>query len=477
MIGKQILNYQITELIDSGGMGTVYKAIHKQFDRIVAIKILHQQLAQNPDVRQRFKNEATTLGRLQHPNIVTLYDYIEQDTTCALIMEYVKGKPLDKYINTISGPVPEEKAIKLFEQILQGVQYAHRLNIIHRDIKPSNFMITNDGNIKILDFGIAKILGNENFNLTSEGQQVGTKFYMSPEQVKGQALDRRTDIYSLGVTLFEVLTGQCPYKDITSEFELYNQIVEQPLPHAKSIYPQVSNKMQLLISKATEKKPDNRFSDCEAFQKALHTAPVTNEITPPPTRSMKKPNKNLKTIVGVLIVAAILIIAMLIINHFSKKSEDITADNIQDTIETVKTEPLTNEKTTEKDTTKEKSTEEINETADKTTEKTNGKEQPHEHKQQITNSGTPHINSFDDYFVHIANKNYTYKTRQKLIKNCLKECSNPNIPVQIYIGDVNTQEFTMKNYLNRLLIQNKKVTIRNKQRNHKNKIIKISVTE
>lgn len=272
MIGEKILNYKIESLIGEGGVGSVYLATHMQLGRKVAIKVLNPHLVNHPEVRERFRNEAATLSSLQHIHIVTLYDYLEDEKGLFLIMEYVPGQSLDEYIRKTSGPLPEQKTIYFFNQILDGFAYAHSKGIIHRDIKPSNIIITFEADIKILDFGIAKILKEGKMNLTKTGSKLGTVLYMSPEQVQGQTVDKRTDIYSLGITLFQMLTGCAPYDEyISTEYEIYKKIVNEPLPPARSIYPAVSDKMQAIIDKATAKDPRLRFQSCEEFKDALNS--------------------------------------------------------------------------------------------------------------------------------------------------------------------------------------------------------------
>jgi serine/threonine protein kinase len=269
MLGKTIGNYRISKFIGDGGMGQVWLAEHVLLGRKVAIKSLHLQFARNAGIRARFKQEAATLAHLQHPNIVALHDYIEEGDDAYLVMEYVEGTPLDEFITRQTGPIPTGQLRELFGQILDGFVYAHGKMVVHRDIKPSNFLVNKDGNVKILDFGIAKILTESNQKLTKTGSNMGTVLYMSPEQVRGEALDIRSDIYSLGVTLFQMATGQCPYNSESSEFLVYDQIVNKPLPAASQIYPGVTAEMEALISKATQKLAGDRFQDCAEFKRAL----------------------------------------------------------------------------------------------------------------------------------------------------------------------------------------------------------------
>jgi serine/threonine protein kinase len=250
-------------------MGNVYLGVHTHIGRKVAIKALNPGLAKNPEIRERFKNEASMLSQLHHPNIVQLYDYVEMEQGVFLVMEYAEGQPLDEYIEKVTGPIPEDKAIPMFSKILDGVAYAHKKNVVHRDIKPSNIIVSPEGKVKILDFGIAKIIGDSNHKLTKTGTKLGTVLYMSPEQVKGQTLDLRTDIYSLGITLFEMLTGRCPFDSNSTEYEVYKKIVEEPLPDARTLYPAVSPHCSALIFKATNKELNARFQNCAEFKQQL----------------------------------------------------------------------------------------------------------------------------------------------------------------------------------------------------------------
>lgn len=268
MIGEKILNYHVDSLIGEGGVGTVYQATHAQLGRKVAIKALNPLLVNNEQVKQRFRQEATTLSNLQHINIITLYDYLENDKGLFLIMEYAQGEALDAFVR--KRPIPEEQVRYYFSRILDGMEYAHHKGVIHRDIKPSNIIITQDANAKILDFGIAKILKEGKNNLTQPGAQLGTVLYMSPEQVQGKEIDHRTDIYSLGVTLFEMLVGKSPYNaDQLTEFDVFNKIVNESLPAVKEFNVEISDRMQALINKATAKDPSQRFQSCAAFKEAL----------------------------------------------------------------------------------------------------------------------------------------------------------------------------------------------------------------
>ena len=264
----KIPNYKILKEIGSGGMGTVYLAKHELIARKVAIKSLKQDLINNEQLKERFKKEATALAKLEHPNIVRLNEYIEQQDGVFLIMEYVDGLTLDEHINNVSGPINEKQLIPLFLQILDAFEYAHKNKIVHRDIKPSNIIITKDGKIKVLDFGIAKIM-NETNSLTKSGTQMGSVFYMSPEQVRGEKVNHLSDIYSLGVTLFQMASGKAPYNPDSNEYQIFQKIDKEPLPNISSIYPGHSERINDIIQKATAKNATDRFQSCQKFKNIL----------------------------------------------------------------------------------------------------------------------------------------------------------------------------------------------------------------
>jgi serine/threonine protein kinase len=272
MIGKRILSYEIKQLVGKGGMGNVYLAVHVTSGERVAIKSLLPELVRHDHIRERFKKEAETMSLLPHANIVKLIGYKEDGEGAYIIMEFIEGRELDNYIRTQSGPIPSDVAIPMMKQILSAFSFAHDNGVVHRDIKPSNIFITKEGQIKITDFGIAKVLSEADKKLTKTGIQMGTVYYMSPEQVRGKAVDRRSDIYSLGVTFFQMVTGRSPYESMTTEYEVYTSIVNEPLPSVTSIYPGALKQLDLVISKATAKDPGHRFNDCAQFSQVLSDA-------------------------------------------------------------------------------------------------------------------------------------------------------------------------------------------------------------
>ena len=290
-------NYKIIKKIASGGMGDVYLAEHTVLETKEAIKSLHSNLVNDEDFRKRFRTEAKTQWKLSHPSIVKLIDFQERKDGLYLIMEYVKGKQLNDYIRNVTGPMPEHKLIPLFKDILSAIQHAHGKGLIHRDIKPSNVLITNDGNAKVIDFGIAKS-SDEDKGLTKTGVQVGTVSYMSPEQVNAEKLDNLTDIYSLGVMLFQMAVGKAPYSAQTNTFKIQLSIVSDPLPNPKEIYPSISDKLVSIIEKATQKKKENRYQSCDEFIKSFDNEVVAEKIKSKPEKTINTTLKDSKKIVS-----------------------------------------------------------------------------------------------------------------------------------------------------------------------------------
>lgn len=281
-----IEKYEILQTLGQGGMGVVYLARQKKLDRLVAIKAISPYLAQEPEIRERFTAEASVLARLSHPNIVTLYDYIEEPDALYLVMEYVEGKPLSEILK--AGPLPLESIRKYFYQVLEAFTYAHSKGVIHRDIKPSNIIITPEGQVKILDFGVAKILSADH-SQTRTGMRLGTLMYMSPEQVKGEkTIDARSDIYSLGVVLFEMLAGKPPYDPELGEFEMSLRIVREPLFDLSRPPAEIPQKILEVILHATEKNPEYRFSSCKEFKEALEKAFQEHAPSPVPATEVAK---------------------------------------------------------------------------------------------------------------------------------------------------------------------------------------------
>lgn len=263
----EILNYQIIRKIGEGGMGQVFLAKNKSIHQFVAIKMLHPQFSQNPALRDRFRQEAIMLSSLDNPHIVKFLNYVENEQGIFLIMEYVDGLTLEDYIRKKTGLIVESRAFPMMHQILDAFAYAHGRGVVHRDIKPSNILVGNDGNIKILDFGIAQIISDSG---QAAASKAGSIEYMSPEQTRGMNLDIRSDIYSLGVLFYQMLTGRSPYDTATlSSLEIKRSILELPLPRMKELYPHVSDEIQQLVDRATRKDPNQRFRNTREMKDML----------------------------------------------------------------------------------------------------------------------------------------------------------------------------------------------------------------
>lgn len=267
-MAKLIGSYSVLKKLGAGGMATVYLAEHKVLETKVALKVLLPNLTSDASLRQRFVNEAKMMAGLNHPNIVHLSDFIERGENLVLVMEYVDGTPLDRMIGEKYGPIPWEKALPLFKQILAGVACAHSQGIVHRDLKPSNVLVSSEGVAKVTDFGIAKVAGQQ--NLTRTGVKLGTLCYMSPEQVLGKQVDQRTDIYSLGATLYEMLAGKMPRSEgDTSEYQIMKEIIEDDLPDPRTFYPHIPGWLVEVIRRAMARDKEQRISSCEDFLKLL----------------------------------------------------------------------------------------------------------------------------------------------------------------------------------------------------------------
>ena len=270
MIGNIIGNYKIEKKLGEGGMGAVYKGIDMMLEREVAIKALRPELGSQPQVVERFRSEAVTLAKLNHPHIAILYSFFRQADDFFMVMEYVRGETLDNVISR-RGTLPCEQAITLFCQALDGIDHAHRFGVIHRDIKPANMMLTDTGTLKVLDFGIARLLGTA--RMTKAGNLIGTIEYMPPEQVRGKETDARSDIYSLGILLYEMLTGRVPFAS-ENEYELMRSQIEDQQPPPRQLNPAIPEIVEQAIMRAMAKNPDDRFQTAGEFRALLLSAGV-----------------------------------------------------------------------------------------------------------------------------------------------------------------------------------------------------------
>ena len=262
MIGQTISHYKILEKLGEGGMGVVYKAQDLKLDRPVAVKFLPSHLSSSEENKARFIQEAKAVAALNHPHILGVYEIDEQDGSVFLVMEYVEGKTLKSHITNLkfSTGIPVRQAIEWTMQVAEGLKVAHERNIVHRDIKPENIMLTPTGDVKIMDFGLAKLKGGA--GLTKTGTSLGTLSYMSPEQAEGISADQRSDIWSLGVVLFEMLTGDLPFKAEHEAALLYLIVNEEP-PVPSALDRKIPSQVDSIVKKMVEKDRSRRYQSME----------------------------------------------------------------------------------------------------------------------------------------------------------------------------------------------------------------------
>jgi len=263
--------YEIESTNGAGGMAVVYKARHLTLGQYFAIKKFSDSLSQNSDARERFIREAKTHSKLDHPNIVKFHDILKDPTSqnVFIVMEYVEGRTLSQMIGRETGPIPFDRAYPIFKQVLDGIGYAHSQGVVHRDIKPSNIIITSSRMVKILDFGIARDETGQ--TLTQSGTVIGTLQYASPEQIKGERVDQRSDIYSLGMTLYEMLSGRLPLEinTSTSSYHVMQRVLNEPVPDPRSFYPHIEERIVSAIFMAIEKDHGKRIASVADFEAVL----------------------------------------------------------------------------------------------------------------------------------------------------------------------------------------------------------------
>ncbi len=345
MIGKKILHYEILKKLGQGGMGIVYLAEDTKLKRQVAIKFLPQNISRNSDERKRFEIEAQAAAALNHPNIATVYAIEHTDDDVFIVMEYIEGKELKHIIDeakgqrpkgkkelpiadrqsfTANGQLPTAYCIDIATQIAAGLQAAHEKGIVHRDIKSSNIMITEKGQVKVMDFGLAKV--GKGIHLTKEQSTLGTAPYMSPEQARGEETDQRTDIWSFGVVLYEMMTGQFPFKGDYEHAVIYS-IINEKYQSISNIRNDIHPKIEEIVSKALQKNVDQRYQNAQPLIEDLHATKIsssephatlgdsTAEISSPSKRRSSK-IYSIPAIIGVLLI-------VLAYMFFWEKSETI----------------------------------------------------------------------------------------------------------------------------------------------------------
>ena len=266
-VGQKLGDYEILGVLGAGGMGKVYKVRNTISDRVEAMKILLPNLADQKELADRFLREIKLLASLNHPNIAALRTALTLDNQLVMIMEYVDGVTLASRLQ--QGPVPVNDAVYYIDQVLAALVYAHQANVVHRDIKPGNMMLTPDGVVKLMDFGIARP-GNE-AGMTITGTTLGSLNYMSPEQVKGETVDARSDLYSVGLSLYEIVTGRLPFRGDSGYSLMVAQLQQAPEPPIV-LRPDLPKPINDIILMVLAKEPEKRFQSATAFRNALKSA-------------------------------------------------------------------------------------------------------------------------------------------------------------------------------------------------------------
>jgi tRNA A-37 threonylcarbamoyl transferase component Bud32 len=284
MVGEILSGrYELEELVGTGGMSSVYRAHDRLLDRKVALKVLHEQYTQDADYVERFRHEARSVASLSHPNVVTVIDRGEHEGRQFIVFEYVEGENLKRLIER-RGPAPVATALELAIQIARGLSFAHQQGLVHRDVKPQNVLLNGDGQAKVTDFGIARSLDVQH-GMTQTGTVLGTSDYIAPEQAQGQRVDEHTDIYSLGVVLYELLTNEVPYPGENFVAVAMRHINEPP-PPIRDKRPDVSPRLEAAVQCAMAKRPEDRFDTmadfCRELEANLQEAQGTVVMAPPP---------------------------------------------------------------------------------------------------------------------------------------------------------------------------------------------------
>jgi serine/threonine-protein kinase len=277
-IGSRVGDYEVLEVLGAGGMGRVYKVRNVISDRVEAMKVLLPDLAGDAELADRFVREIKVQASLDHPNIAALHTALRLDNQLLMLMEYVEGVTIESVLR--SGRIPIDKAIDYTSQVLSALSYAHARGVIHRDLKPANMIITPSGVVKLMDFGIAKMVADR--KLTQTGRTVGSLYYMSPEQIKGAAdLDPRSDLYSMGISLYEMVTGARPFQG-DSEYSIMAAHLETTPPPPIQVDPNLPPALSEIILMSLEKDPAQRFQTADAFRSALLSVrgPVPTAATP-----------------------------------------------------------------------------------------------------------------------------------------------------------------------------------------------------
>ncbi|UCF79050.1 MAG: protein kinase, partial [Candidatus Eiseniibacteriota bacterium] len=315
MIGKTVSHYRIIEKLGEGGMGVVYKAEDVKLKRIVALKFLPPHALSNQEDKNRFLKEARAAASLDDTNICTVHEIDEADDKTFIAMTYIEGQSLKEKI--ASGPLPLDEAINITMQVAAGLQDAHEKGIVHRDIKSGNIMVTTKGQVKIMDFGVAKL--TKETTVTEIGTTVGTAAYMSPEQTRGDEVDHRTDIWSLGVIIYEMATGRKPFQGDYEQAVVYSILNEEPEPMT-ALRSGVPLELERIVEKALAKNPGERYQHVDELvvdlKRLKRSGETTTRVAQPDVEEKESGRKRLRRIGIPIGIAAIAVVALLILRPF-----------------------------------------------------------------------------------------------------------------------------------------------------------------
>ena len=351
IIGQIVDNYKIQEVIGRGGMGVVFKALDMNLEKIVALKMIDSFLARDENFLNRFKTEAKALAKLNNHNIVNVYALRQTELGLFMVMEYVQAKTISEWIRD-KGRFSIKETIEISKQILNAIGHAHKIGVIHRDIKPNNILLDESGEVKVMDFGLAKVVQEHGSQNTVTHAAAGTLYYMSPEQIKGlKNVDNRSDIYSIGMTIYEMLAGRTPFEKSESEYAIQKQIVDGKIPSPLNYNPVIPKELVKFILKAIDKDPEKRFKNISDMQGALADIMYqeTNDVTKVISKYEKtklseikktqpvKKNKNLLIAASVIILVALSFFSYKIFFQTdSENKEDIVNNDKKEVVSEIK---------------------------------------------------------------------------------------------------------------------------------------------
>jgi len=315
LVGRKLGNYEIIDEIGRGGMAVVYRAYQRSLNRHVAIKVLAPQLSVDQQFVERFQREARAAAGLRHPHVVVIHDVAQEQGIYYIVMEYLEGRSLKELIQAEQSLSPE-RATRIVEQVASALDYAHEQGFVHRDIKPANIIVDKNDHVTLTDFGIAKA-ASETQHLTRTGMLIGTPEYMSPEQAEGGTVDHRTDLYALGVVLYQMLTGRAPFHSTTPHATLHAVIYEPP-PPVRQLRPSLSPAIESVVMRSISKQPASRYqsgSDMVAALRAAQSGQSTVAVAAPPSTPAKdsRPQKSLAVPIAAGAAAVLVVIAIAII--------------------------------------------------------------------------------------------------------------------------------------------------------------------